>query len=243
MTTAATTLPIARLTCHAPHRDPRKRKKAEPCGGLLGDHAGAYQFVTTADKLPPQPDGDAYVLCAKCQKWNRFRVVPPETTVAVPAPDATLEDRVNALPPLQQRAAIALAQGLKKAPTARLLQVDRGTVIAWSKRPDFAETVQQLAAANAGAQASVTQQHIAAALTAFFAVLEKDTSKGIAHNLRWFLSRTVFQDIELAKKAAGGSSVNVNVQQQQAQTQGAITSVWEKRRAALSDTTAVAKPA
>lgn len=241
-----TTLPIARLTCHAPHKDPKRARAGAACEQLLGDYPGGYEFITTAKRLPTEQSSDAWIPCPKCKAWNRFRIVPVETpvTVAVPAADASLEERLRALPPIQQRAAIALAQGLKKAPTARLLQVDRGTVITWSKRPDFAETVQQLAAANSGRQASITQEHIAAALTAFFAVLEKDTTKGIAHNLRWFLSRTVFQDIELAKKAAGGTSVNVNVAQQQAQTQGAITSIWEKRQnAVLSDAAAVAKQA
>lgn len=64
-----------RVTCHAPHPDPRR--PGAPCGSLLGDVPGAVEFVTTADRAPTAPDGAVWLLCSRrnCGKWNRFRIV------------------------------------------------------------------------------------------------------------------------------------------------------------------------
>jgi hypothetical protein len=67
--------PTSRVTCHAPHPDPKK--PGEPCGSLLGDVPGAVEFVTTAPHAPAHPDGGVWLACPrrKCGMWNRFRIV------------------------------------------------------------------------------------------------------------------------------------------------------------------------
>jgi hypothetical protein len=63
-----------RLTCHAPHPDPRRRSDA--CGALMASVIGRYEFVGLVPRIPDAPDGYAYQRCPDkhCRAVNKFRV-------------------------------------------------------------------------------------------------------------------------------------------------------------------------
>lgn len=246
-------LPITRLTCHAPHKDPRR--PADLCGELISDDPGAIEFVGLVARIPDAPivdpeTGEAYGhrRCPKCKAVNRVRIVSPlpAPAFAGPAPDAvpgvrpgvvpeapppSLEQRFTALEPLRQHAVLAMAGGLGVAATARQLGVNRKTITRWKADESFMALVRDIAPA-------LSQAHVRAALAGFMEILEQDRKKGVAHNHRWLLARTIFRDFEQQRAAAGSSSVTVNNNVQQSQLlQGAIASTWEKKRglAALAD--------
>lgn len=76
MSAAAKKKPVTvRLTCHAPHPDPRQ--KQTPCGSILGDIPGKVVFMTTSEQAPPHPNGIVWMRCRRerCGKWNGFRIV------------------------------------------------------------------------------------------------------------------------------------------------------------------------
>lgn len=219
-----TTPAISRLTCHAPHPDPKK--KGEDCGGLLGDVPGKYEFVTTAKKAPAHPDGYVWLRCpgGRCATWNKFRLR-PTLGDARDLEVRTVRGRFEAFPERQQQAILALAGGLSIVQVARAVGVDRATIKRWSAEPDFAEMRLTLAPELGAA-------HVRTAFEAFFEVIEKDRQKGRAHNIRWFLSRTVFAELERSRAAARGNNVNVGVSmsQSQEQTESSIKRVWEARQ-------------
>lgn len=226
-----TTPAISRLTCHAPHPDPKK--KGKDCGGLLGDVPGKYAFVTTAKKAPAEPDGYVWLRCpgGRCGTWNKFRILPPEpqqsSSTAIEV--RTIEARFGRLPENQQQAVLALAGGLSVGQTARAVGVDPRTIHRWANDEEFAALRVALAP-------EISKSHIQTALAGFFDVVEKDRKKGVATNMRWFLSRTVFADFERSRAAARGNNVNVGVSmsQSQEQTESSIKRVWEVRTRGLS---------
>jgi hypothetical protein len=69
--------PREKVTCHAPHPDPRK--KGEACGSFLTYLPAGVEFVTTADQAPRAPDGSYWLACPRrnCGKWNRFSLPRP----------------------------------------------------------------------------------------------------------------------------------------------------------------------
>lgn len=218
---AAPALPSEELTCRAPHRDPKK--PGEPCGRSLGFHLGAYEFVTTAERRPAEPDGFAWVQCPhqRCGLWNKFRLVP----LPPPDPQAALQERLASLRPEQQIGVYALAGGISVGVVARQLGVDRRTVFRWKKEDAvFGSVLRELGPI-------LSEAHTRAATEALFDVIEKDRKKGVAHNARWYLSRTVFAQFEQLRAAAGGTAVNVNLQQIQQNNAGHLQRIWEERRA------------
>lgn len=217
--------PVVRLTCRAPHRDPKR--KGEACSAPLGDDVGSYDFVTLADRLPDKPDGYKRIRCPSCDTWNVWKparesvaLVPAE---APPPPPPDPHAILASLPPIQQPVALALAGGITATQIARTHLVSLRTIQVWKKTEAFAEAVRSLAPI-------VSEQHSRIALEALLHVIEKDRKKGVAHNARWFLSRTVFANFEQTKAAAGGTAVSVNVQQSQQQTQASIRGIWEDRQ-------------
>lgn len=75
MTAAAQQLPLSDLYCHAEHTDPRRRRLGLPCNRPLGRFPGEFEFITTAQRMPPALDGRAWVQCPKCGRWNGFRIL------------------------------------------------------------------------------------------------------------------------------------------------------------------------
>lgn len=226
---AASSSPVTRLTCHAPHPDPKK--KGKDCGGLLGDVPGKYEFVTTAKKAPAEPDGYVWLRCpgGRCGTWNKFRILPPTTSVAA-AEDSDVA-ALSRLPEIQQQAVMALAGGLSVTATAAAIGVDRVTVHRWLKDPLFTRVRQ-----NIGPRLSAA--HLTTAFAAFFDVVEQDRKKGRAHNARWIMARldSMLADFERSRAAARGNNVNVGVSmsQSQEQTESSIKRVWEVRTRGLS---------
>lgn len=155
----------------------------------------------------------------------------PDPAAGTPAPP--LEAQLAALEPAQQIAVLALASGLSRVQAAREAGVTTRTIVRWRKDPQFVTLCAQLAPAIAGA-------HVRAALAAFMDVVEKDRKKGVAHNARWLLARTLFRDVETERRAAGRASTNVGVgvnvsqeltvKEQQRQVGDRIAAIWEARR-------------
>ena len=234
------------LVCHAPARPSAiVSRKGKACGAILQRSAPSaqYEFVTTAARMPSTADGNTWIRCATCKTWNSFKVAPLVVLIGTPVA-SSIEQQLAQLPERQQIAVIHLAQGFSDAQTGRILGVDRKSVGTWSKRPDFVAVRDALAAAYRRDTEDLTREQRRAAMTALMDVIERDRARGVAHNARWFLSRTVFRDLELMKAQAGasGTNVSVSVAQSQSQTQGSITEIWERRRASVDAVTAVADP-
>lgn len=134
-----------------------------------------------------------------------------------------MQDILRDLEPNQQAAALALAGGITGVQAAKSVGVSERTIKTWRTLPAFANAVRAIAPV-------ISEQHHKVALQALFQIIEKDTKKGNAVNVRWLLSRTLFAAFEQTKAAAGGSSVSVNVQQNQQQTQASIRGIWEERQ-------------
>lgn len=69
-------LPTTRLTCHAPHPDPRRQ--SDVCGALMASVPGRYEVVGIVRRIPEEPDGYAYQRCPDkhCRAVNKFRLRP-----------------------------------------------------------------------------------------------------------------------------------------------------------------------
>lgn len=220
--------PSTSLTCHAPHPDPAR--KGQPCGSPLGHHVGAFEFDTTAKRMPAEPDGCTWVRCSRdsCKAWNRFAPAVEMSTNVQSAASVSLEDRLAALPLPKQVAAQALAGGVPVPMIAAAIARDEKTVRRWrDEDPAFLAIVLELRPAIAST--TVTNM-----LEFFQAAAKTNAEKGETADLRWFLDRTIFFPNKLALARAAkpdGQSINVNVAQQQQATQGAIASIWEKRGA------------
>lgn len=216
--------PTATLTCHAPHPDPAR--KGQPCGSPLGHHVGAFEFDTTAKRMPHEPDGFTWARCSResCKAWNRFRRVSAHDIAPV-APLRTLEERLAVLPLNQQVAAHALAGGLPYRRVAAQLGVDPSTVTRWKQDPGFLSIVLEI-------RPAITSTAVASVLQEFYVGMRKNLKGGSTSDHKWYLDRTLFFENKMALARAAkqeGANVSVNVNQQQQATQGAISSIWEKR--------------
>jgi len=211
--------PVSRLMCRAPHADPKK--KGKPCGSLLGDVTGSYEYVTNAARAPAVPDGFTWLKCPwrKCGRWNKWKLIASSATVTA---TASVEERLGNLPEEQQQAVLALAGGIGTVQLARSIGVTRQTIQRWNKKPEFLALRRELAP-------TLTASHVRSALEALFEVIEDDRKNHRAENIRYFLNRTVFADFERDRAAAGGTKINLNVAQHQQQTQATVKSVWEER--------------
>lgn len=57
-----------KLRCRALARAGRE------CRAWLGYNPDRELFVEARDEAPKEPDGDVWVQCPVCKKWNRFRL-------------------------------------------------------------------------------------------------------------------------------------------------------------------------
>lgn len=221
---AAPPSPVTRLTCHAPHPDPKK--KGHACGGFLGHVHGAYDFVTSAPKAPQEPGGFTWLLCPResCRQWNKWHLV----TALVPTlPEGSIEERLAKFPVEQQQAILALGSGLGYRQTAGSIGIDRRTIFRWRENPEFMALRREVAPA-------LSATHMRVALEALFELIEKDKKKGVGTHIRWFLARTMFSEFEKDRAQRGATAINLNVAQHQQQTQATVKSVWEDRQRAIT---------
>lgn len=219
--------PVTRLTCRTPHADPKK--KGQPCGILLGDVPGRYEFVTVAERLPAAPDGYVWLKCPgkRCGRWNKWKLIPDSAVSVTTVPAAgSIEERLAKLPEDQQHAVLALAGGIGVVQLSRSIGVDRKTIQRWNKNSEFRALRRELAP-------TLTAAHVRSALEALFEVIERDRKNGRAENIRYFLNRTVFANFERDRAAAGGTNISLNVAQHQQQTQATVKGLWEERTRGL----------
>jgi hypothetical protein len=224
---AVAEFPVMRLTCRAPHADPKK--KGHPCGILLGDVPGRYEFVTVADRLPADPDGYVWLKCPgkRCGRWNKWKLIAESAVSLATVPAAgSIEERLAKLPEDQQHAVLALAGGIGIVQLSRSIGVNRKTIQRWNKNSEFRALRREIAP-------TLTAAHVRSALEGLFAIIEKDRKSGRADNIRYFLNRTVFADFEKGRTTAGGTTVNLNVAQHQQQTEATVKTIWEERTRGL----------
>ena len=217
---------VTRLTCRAPHPDPKK--KGQPCGSILGDVQGSYEFVTYADKAPHQPDGSTWLRCPRdnCRRWNKWKLLAaPVPTVA----EGSIEERLKRFPENQQQAILALAGGMRDKQVAAAVGVADRTLRVWKENEEF----QALRIAIAP---TLSASHVRAALEALFTLIEREAKSGRGGtHVRYFLNRTLFAEFEKERAAKGGTAINLNVAQHQQQTQATVKQTWEERaRAAIA---------
>lgn len=228
MTEAPTSqLPVQRLTCHAPHPDPARA--AEACAAPLGAAPGRLEFVTTAERMPDEPDLHAWLRCPRssCAQWNKFRLVPLETAVTAAAP---IEERLAQLPEDQRIAVTLLAGGLGVVRTARAVGVARKTITRWTKDEVFNSIRRAIAP-------RITMHHAREVLEGFFDVLAMDRKKGKAANFRWIMQRILpeFAAFEQARAEAGAPSAGVPVNltvtqvQQSLSVEAEIRAYWDQQ--------------
>ena len=223
---AAPVLPefeVTRLTCRAPHADPKK--KGQPCGSILGDVPGSYEYVTNAEKAPHEPDGFTWLRCPRdnCRRWNKWKLVVTTPTV----PEGSIEERLKRFPENQQQAIMALAGGMREGQVAKVVGVSDRWLRKWKENPEF----QALRIAIAP---SLSAAHIRTALEALMTLIEKEAKGGRGGtHIRYLLNRTMFAEFERERAASKGNIVNLNVAQHQQQTSATVKSVWEERQRAI----------
>ncbi len=103
--------------------------------------------------------------------------------------EESLRKRLEVLPPLRQQALMALSSGMSMTKAAQICDVNERTLRRWMEDPSFRRLTSEIALTARGDMVRI-------ALAAMFEIIEHEAAQGKGTMVRYFLSRTIFADVE-----------------------------------------------